>query len=97
MLFLLFPLAACSAGTWAKPDVSQERAAQDYSECRHLGEIAIRRDSNIDTDIIASRGGDWDRSGIGIQKRLDYADSNRARTSDIVTQCMLGKGYSTDK
>lgn len=92
---LLLALAACSAnGGWTKPGVTPEKAAQDFSECRHVAELANRRDSNIDTDILATRGQDWERLGLLTQKRDDYADSNAARTGDIVDRCMTGKGYS---
>ena len=94
-LAMLLALAACGgAEQWSKPDTPREKAAQDYSECRHVAEIANRRDSDIDTDILASRGTDWERLGVISTKRAEFADSNRARTGDIVTRCMIGKGYS---
>jgi len=92
---LLLVLAACGgAGQWSKPETTREKAAQDLSECRHVAEIANRRDSDIDTDILASRGQDWERLGIIQTKRDEFADSNRARSGDIVTRCMIGKGYT---
>jgi hypothetical protein len=90
---LALALTACGS-SWNKAGVSREKAAQDYSECRHMAEIANRRDSNIDTDILASRGQDWQRLGILNAKRADYADANEARTGDIVDRCMLSKGYT---
>jgi hypothetical protein len=93
-LVTLLALAACGGGQWTKPETSREKAAQDLSECRHAAEIANRRDSDIDTDILASRGTDWERLGVISTKRAEYADSNRARSGDIVTRCMLGKGYT---
>jgi hypothetical protein len=94
-LAVLLALAACGGvGQWSKPDTSREKAAQDYSECRHAAEIANRRDSDIDTDILASRGTDWERLGVIQTKRAEFADSNRARSGDIVTRCMIGKGYT---
>jgi hypothetical protein len=92
-LLLTLTLAACGT-TWSKPGVKPEAAAQDYAECRHAGELAIRRDSNIDTDILATRGQDWHRSDVLTVKRDLYADSNAVRTGDIVTNCMLAKGYT---
>lgn len=92
---LVVALAACGgAGQWTKPETTREKAAQDLSECRHVAEIANRRDSDIDTDILASRGTDWERLGIITTKRAEYADSNRVRSGDIVTRCMIGKGYT---
>jgi hypothetical protein len=94
-LAVLLALAACGgAGQWTKPETSREKAAQDYSDCRHLAEVANQRDSDIDTDILASRGTDWERLGVISTKRAEFADSNRARSGDIVTRCMIGKGYT---
>jgi hypothetical protein len=94
-LVLLLALPACAgAGQWSKPETTREKAAQDYSECRHAAELANRRDSDIDTDILASRGTDWERLGVISTKRAEYADSNRARSGDMVTRCMIGKGYT---
>lgn len=93
-LALVLLAAACAGGNWSKPGVSPERAAQDLSECRHSAELANRRDSDIDTDILASRGQDWQRSSLLSTKRDIYADSNRVRTGDMVDRCMLAKGYS---
>jgi hypothetical protein len=86
-------LAACGQ-QWTKPDTTSEKAAQDYSECRHIAEVANRRDSDIDTDILASRGQDWEKLGVIQTKRAEFADSNRVRSGDIVARCMIGKGYT---
>jgi hypothetical protein len=95
---LVLALAACSgAGSWSKAGASPEKAAQDYAECRHSAEIAHRRDSDIDTDILAARGEDWHRADVLTMKRDNYADSNRARSGDIVERCMNAKGYTTPR
>lgn len=95
-LAVLLSLAACSgAGGWTKPGVPPDQAAQDYAECRHTAELAVRRDSDIDTDIEASRGADWERLGVLQSRRDDYASSNEARSGDILERCMMGKGYTT--
>ena len=94
-LALALMLAGCG-GTWTKAGVSPEAAAQDLSECRHMAEIANRRDSDIDQDILASRGHDWEHFSVIQLKRDQYADSNERRTSNIVERCMIGKGYSPD-
>ena len=93
-LALALMLAACADTPWSKPGVSPEKAAQDFSECRHAAELANRRDSDIDTDILASRGQDWERFGLLQTKRAVYADSNRARSGDMVERCMIAKGYT---
>ena len=90
---LALALTGCGSA-WNKAGVGREQAARDYSECNHMAEIANQRDSNIDTDILASRGQDWQRLGFLNAKRAGYADSNEARTGDIVDRCMLSKGYT---
>jgi len=95
-LAALLLLAACSgAGGWAKPGVAPEQAAQDYAECRHTAELAVRRDSNIDTDILATRGAEWERLGTLQRRSADYASSNNQRSGDILQSCMTGKGYTS--
>jgi hypothetical protein len=93
-LALALALAGC-VSSWSKPGVAPEAAAQDLSECRHTAELANRRDSDIDTDILASRGTDWEHYDVLGIRRGDYADSNYRRTSDIVDNCMIGKGYTS--
>ena len=92
-LAFMLVLAGCG-GQWSKQGVSREKAAQDFSECSHLAEVANQRDSNIDTDILASRGQDWARNSTLSLRRETYADSNRVRSGDIVSRCMIGKGYT---
>jgi hypothetical protein len=95
ILGLLLAVSACSgAGEWSKPGVSPEKAAQDYSECRHSAELAHRRDSDIDNDILASRGLDWEHFDLLQIRRDAYADSDNARNADFVDRCMVGKGYT---
>jgi hypothetical protein len=90
---LALMLAGCG-GTWQKAGVSPEAAAQDLSECRHMAEVANMRDSDIDQDILASRGQDWEKYSVIQTKRDDYAYSNESRTGNIVDRCMISKGYS---
>ncbi len=90
---LVLLLAGCGS-QWSKPGTSPELAARDLAECRHMAQIADRRDSDIDTDILASRGQDWHRVDTLSIRRADYAESNRVRSGDLVERCMAAKGYS---
>lgn len=94
-MVVLLLLSACgAAGGWTKAGVPPSIAARDYAECRHSAELAFRRDRDIETDIIASRGQDWQRIGV-LQNKTDvFADSNEAHEGDLVSRCMTEKGYS---
>jgi len=94
-LGLLLALAACGgSGSWSRAGVSPEQVARDYGECRHAAELTQTRDLNIDTDILASRGPDWERNQNIWVRRDDYAAYNAARSGDFVERCMVGKGYT---
>lgn len=94
-LAVLSTLAACAgSGGWQKPGVSPSEAAADYADCRHYAEVAHRRDSDIDADILAARGQDWEWIGVLTIRRDDYADSDNARDKGLVERCMMSKGYT---
>src|SRR5260370_36384446 len=92
-LVLLLALAACGgAGQWSKPETTRGKAAQDLSECRHVAEIANRRDSDSDTDSLASRGQGWERVGVYTTHRAEFADRQRARQRGIATARRVAQG-----
>lgn len=94
-LALSATLGACSGPpTWTKEGVSREVTAADYAECRHAAQHDIQRDVNIDTDIVASRGDDWDKSQATKTFLADDASNNRKLSGDIVKGCMESKGYA---
>jgi hypothetical protein len=94
-LLLGLSLAACAGeGAWTKDGTSREQAARDYAECRSLAQSAMQRDTDIDQDIMATRGGDWQRTGVMTAHRATYAARNESQSADIVTRCMVGKGYA---
>src|SRR5207245_802096 len=55
-------LAGCAApGGWNKTG-ADATAARDYRDCRDLAESAVKTDADIDQDIRATRGSDYQRS-----------------------------------
>jgi hypothetical protein len=93
-LILALPLAACGIqGQWTKEGTSPEAAARDLAACRSLAQSAVKRDVDIDQDIMATRGHDWQTSGVLTARRATYDAHNQAAAGDIVTRCMTGKGY----
>ena len=58
-----------------------------------MAQQAVRRDSDIDADILASRGQDWQNSGtLSTHKATIAADTGR-RSDDVLSACMASKGY----
>jgi hypothetical protein len=93
-LAILLVLAACSgSGGWSKPGVPRDKAAADLGDCRHLAQQALSRESNIDADIMASRGADWARTGALESERYSDSRSTATRSSAIIDACMMDKGY----
>ena len=87
-------LQACAGPTWHKEGTSKERVSSDLDECRSLARAAVRTDQNIDSDILASRGHDWDRSGTLTMRREQMSAQTRGRADDILDRCMKSKGYA---
>ena len=97
--FTSLAVALCLVGCagepqWSKDGVSPEAAARELADCRSAAQEATQRDTNIDTDILASRGLDWQRSGVLDLKVATYNAQNRDLSGDIVQQCMIGKGFA---
>jgi hypothetical protein len=91
---LLLPLAGCLGPAWQKDGADEGRLKQDLAECRSLARSATQRDADIDTDIMASRGHDWERTGVLTTKRDEMRTVTGGRAEDIVGRCMTAKGYS---
>jgi hypothetical protein len=95
LLLLLAGLWACSgASNWSRPGASPEATRADLEACRSEANAATRQDQGIDSDIMATRSQDWQRTGTLGAKRDTFAMQNRGRASDIVELCMRSKGYS---
>jgi hypothetical protein len=89
-------LAGCAgsaAERWSKPGAKPETAESDLSDCQDQARSATQRDAGIDADIMASRGGDWQRAGTLGVKRDDMANSSRVFAQQIIGRCMAAKGY----
>jgi hypothetical protein len=96
---LSLALALCLVGCagdaeWSKDGVSPEAAARELADCRSEAQEATQRDTNIDTDILASRGRDWQQTGVLGMKVASDNEQNRNLSGDMVQQCMIGKGFA---
>lgn len=94
-LVLALALAGC-AGTpeWVKSGASPGITAQDLADCRSGAQAAVMRDTNIQTDIMVSRGRDWANSGALATQRASFAAETQGVNKNFVTRCMIAKGYA---
>ena len=87
-------LQTCAAPGWEKEGASGDRMRAELGECRSAANAATRTDQNIDADILASRGHDWDRTGTLTLRRETMRAQTGGRADDIVDRCMRAKGYA---
>lgn len=86
-------LGCASQPEWSKPGVSSQDVAAALADCQGVARDATRRDTDIMTDIMASRGADWQRTGVLETQQQMFDAGYQARTKDIVNRCMIGKGF----
>ena len=87
-------LAGCSSSpTWVKNGATPPQTSQALSDCESQAREATRRDTNIMNDIMATRGNDWQRTGVMETQVQIFTASNQPRFDDIVNRCMAAKGY----
>ena len=87
-------LTGCAGGgDWARSGTSSQQTAAELSDCQSEARVATKRDTNIMSDIMATRGNDWRQTGVMSTQMSEFAAENRNRTSDIIHRCMIGKGF----
>ena len=87
-------LAACAGPQWTKPGAAADTVAADYADCRSQAYQTTRRDADIQSDILASRGHDWEQSGTLMTHTDSFAAENQRRAGNVVGACMQLKGYT---
>lgn len=94
MLALTLCLGACiGAPGWTKEGVAPQAVAGDLADCRSEAKEATRRDADIDADIMASRGHDWQNSGTMSTHQAMFSSTSTQQADDVVKSCMIAKGY----
>jgi hypothetical protein len=92
---VLAVLAGCGGGGgWAKAGADEAAAASEYQDCRALAGTAVKTDADIDQDILATRGDEWRRGGVGQLQTRTMRDHTRDRGAAIVESCMRAKGFA---
>jgi hypothetical protein len=95
LVALAVVVAGCAGGgDWARPGTSPQQTAAELSDCQSQARAATERDTNIMSDIMATRGNDWRQTGVMSTQMSMFSAENHNRTSDIVNRCMIGKGFA---
>jgi len=92
-LVVVLALIGCTSPTWTKDGATPQLVAKDLADCNGLASVATQRDSNINQDILAARSKDWQDTGALFTVQQTYAAQSQAQSSDIVSRCMIAKGY----
>lgn len=94
LAFLAVLLVGCASGAeWTKEGSSPQQTAAALADCQTQARNATKRDVNIMDDIMASRGHDWNQTGVMSTRLSEFTAENNNRTGDIVKNCMIGKGF----
>ena len=95
-LAVLLLLASCGGGggDWARAGADESEAEREYQACRDVASAAVGKEADIDQDITATRGRDWQRGGIGRVESRAMQEHTRDRAASIVASCMRAKGYT---
>lgn len=92
---LALVLTGCAGtGDWTRSGTTSQQTAAEFSDCQSQARVATQRDTNIMSDIMATRGNDWRQTGVMSTQTSLFAAENRDRTSDIINRCMIGKGFA---
>ena len=78
---------------WSKDGAAPEVVTKELADCQSLAREATARDTNIMTDIMATRGNDWQRTGVMDTHVQAFHLEDHTRSGDIVNRCMISKGF----
>lgn len=94
LLALLLTACAGSGGAWTKAGADNAAADREHQDCRAMAGTAVETEAGINQDILATRGNDWSRAGVGRVERQVLRDQTRDRAAGIVAACMRAKGFA---
>jgi len=86
-------LGCANQPEWSKDGVAPDMVAKELADCQSIAREATARDTNIMTDIMATRGHDWQNTGVMDRHIQTFQVEDRDRTGDIVNRCMISKGF----
>jgi hypothetical protein len=96
VLFLLpaLTLACNGPGQWNKDGMTPSMTAADLADCNSFAQSATQKDTNINQDIMAARGKDWQDTGALSTIRDTYQAQTQDQSQTVIFRCMVGKGYA---
>jgi hypothetical protein len=89
------PTPAASASAWSKPGADPAAVERVYGECLDAVNTVTDKDFNIDQDIAAGRGGDFQRSNFGGTSVRDSQQYSSDRAQTMLSSCMRAQGFTT--
>ena len=93
-LALALVLMGCAGDpNWSRQGSSSQQTAGELADCRTQAREATERDTNIMTDILATRGQDWRNTDVMQTQMAEFSAEDHNRTSDLINRCMIGKGF----
>jgi hypothetical protein len=95
LAIVVMALAGCgTAGEWAKPGADRQATDLAYAQCRAAAAQAVDTDIAIDKDILATRGGDWQRAQIMPVETGRMRENTRGHGESVLAACMQAKGFA---
>ena len=79
---------------WVKPGVGPAEAARVYGYCRAQADAAFKSERDVDQDILATRGSDWQRGGTLHIQRSQMGAAAAGRAAAVIAGCMRAHGFA---
>lgn len=90
----LLLLGCTTTADWNKPGIAATATAREYEDCRLAAEAAVKPETGIDQDILATRNADIGRSSIARIGARNMREETRDRAAAIIAACMQAKGFA---
>jgi hypothetical protein len=81
-------------GPWVKPGIGPAEAARVHRTCRARAEAAFQSEREVDQDILATRGSDWQRAGTLSSERSQMGAEAAGRLAAVIAGCMRSHGFA---
>lgn len=87
-------LAACAGQAgWSQTGMSPAQTATALADCQKQAQAALQRDINVMSDTLATRGLDWQQTGVLSIHLQEFSAELQQRTDTLIDRCMTSKGF----